>query len=389
MISISNDITTRLQALYHSGEVSGYIHSKLPGGSLKTGWIEQGLLSKGMKGQLRDKHNQESLVIPADRFARLTRDTGGSGSTSIVVLGPKGLTEHKFVVMVFGKINSQSLIAFQVQNQSPLEIIRFLLQHGLGKIVSKRFDEPNLDYVEQLRMDATEKNVDDVLVLSLPKGKVKMSEWIKAALQEESSDDIVLRHGTSKELSVFSALLTRWVNGLELFRGMRSAIVACVFVKNGNVDVCFWDSPQRIAAFATITGVDIEELSRKYLVPMWTVPGDSIQPSMQKREVVLESRVSPGRRKTTADSKVIPTDDVKRNIESLTSRLDQLSISNLESRLDTLETQVQAKSEPSGHEKGSFDALQTRLSDNIDRIETLSKRLVELEKRIKKISTSR
>jgi predicted nucleic acid-binding Zn-ribbon protein len=86
---------------------------------------------------------------------------------------------------------------------------------------------------------------------------------------------------------------------------------------------------------------------------------------------------------------VISTNDVKRNIESLTSRLDQLPISDLETRLDILETQVQTKSGSSGHDKGSFDALQNRLSDNIDRLETLSKRLVELEKRIKKISSSR
>lgn len=389
MISISNDITTRLQALYHSREVFGYIHSKLPEGTLKTGWIEHGLLSKGMKGQLLDKHNQESLVIPADRFARLTRDMSDSGFTSIAVFGPRGLEKQKFVAIIFGKAKSQSLIAFQVQKQSPLEIIRFLLQHCFGKTVSKHYDEPNLDYVEQLRMDTNQRLISDMLVLSLPKGKVKISEWIKVALQEESSDDIIIRHGPSKELSVFSALLTRWVNGLELFRGMQSAIAACVFVKNDHMVVCLWDSPQRIATFASINGIDFEELSRKYLVPMWTAPGDSIQPSTPKREVVLESRLRTGRKKTTPDRKMTRTDDLKISFESLTTRLDKLPIANLETRLDNLETQIMTKSGPSSHEKGSLEALQTRLSDNIDRIETLSKRLVELEKRIKKISTSR
>ncbi len=342
-----------------------------------------------MKGQLLDKHNQESLVIPADRFARLTRDMSDSGSTSIAVFGPRGLDKQKFVAIVFGKAKSQSLIAFQVQKQSPLEIIRFLLRHGLGKTVSKRYDEPNLDYVEQLRMDANQRLVNDMLVLSLPKGKVKMSEWIKVALQKGSSDDIVIHHGNSKELSVFSVLLTRWVNGLELFRGMQSAIAACVFVKNDHMVVSLWDSPQRIAAFVSINGIDIEELSRKYLVPMWTAPGDSIQPLTPKREVVLESRVSTGRRKTTPDRKLIRTVDVQGNFESLSTRLDKLPIAKLETRLDNLETQIMSKSGSSSHEKGGLEALQTRLSDNIDRIETLSKRLVELEKRIKKISSSR
>ena len=297
-----------------------------------------------MKGQLLDKHNQESLVIPADRFARLTRDMSDSGSISIAVFGPRGLEKQKFVAIVFGKSKSQSLIAFQVQKQSPLEIIRFLLQHGLGKTVSKRYDEPNLDYIEQLRMDANQRLVNDMLVFSLPKGKVKMSEWIKVALQKGSSDDIVIRHGNSKELSVFSVLLTRWVNGLELFRGMQSAIASCIFVTNEHMVVCLWDSPQRIAAFTSINGIDIEELSRKYLVPMWTSPGDSIQPLTPKREVVLESRVSTSRRKTTPDSKMIRTVDVQDHFESLSTRLDKLPIAKLEKRLDNLETQIMSKS---------------------------------------------
>lgn len=388
MITIHNDISTRLQALFHSGDVSGYILAKLPDGSLKTGWIEQGLLSKGVKGQLRDKHNQESLVIPADRFARLIRDMGDSSSTSIVVIGPKGLTKDKFVAMVYGK-TSQSIVAFMIQRQNPLEIIQFLLKHEHETKISRIFEEPNLDYVEQLRMDSKEKFVTDLLVLSLPKGITKVTEWIKAVLQEGDSEHITIRQGKSKELPVFSALLTRWLNGLELFREMRSAIASCVFMKNGYLDVCFWDSPQRIAIFAKITGVGIEEISRKYLVPMWIVPGESIGEQAQTREVVLESKPKPTQRKSPMDTKILHTDDMKRTIESLTKRIDELSISDIEARLDNLETQMRTKPSSPGSEKVSFDALKTRLSENINRIEMLSKRLLELEKRIKKISSSR
>jgi hypothetical protein len=163
VISLSNDITTHLQALYHSGQISGYIHSKLTDGSLKTGWIEQGLLSKGVKGQLRDKNNQESLVIPADRFARLARDHGELDDTTLVIIGSKGLVARKFVAIVFGQQGSQSLIAFQIQKTSPYEIIRFLL-HALGKKSSQLLEEPNLDYVEQLRIDASEGEVAEMTV---------------------------------------------------------------------------------------------------------------------------------------------------------------------------------------------------------------------------------
>ena len=197
---MSNDIATHLQALYHSGQISGYIHSNLSDGPLKTGWIEQGLLSKGMKGNLRDKHNQESLVIPADRFARLARDRGGWTDAALVIIGPKGLAASKFVAMVYGPQGSQSLIAFQIQKTSPHEIVRFLLQNALGTKVSKLFEEPNLDYIEQLRMDASEGEVNEMTVLSLPKMQVKLSVWMKEALLSPSSESIEIQHGTSNAI---------------------------------------------------------------------------------------------------------------------------------------------------------------------------------------------
>ena len=147
---MSGDVSTHLQALYHSGQISGYIHSKLTDGPLKTGWIEQGLLSKGLKGKLRDKHNQESLVIPADRFARLARDHSGWNQAALVLIGSKGLVGGKFVAIVFGPQGSQSIIAFQIQKTSPYDIIKFLLQNVLGKKVTQHFEEPNLDYIEQV-----------------------------------------------------------------------------------------------------------------------------------------------------------------------------------------------------------------------------------------------
>lgn len=388
MISISDDITTRLQALFHSGDVKSYIHSKLPEESLKTGWIEKGLLSKGMKGQLRDKHNQESLVIPADRFARLTRDMSGAGPANIVVIGSKGLIESKFAAMIYEFEGSQSLIAFQIQNHTPLEIVQLLLQ-GLGKRVSSNLDEPNLDYVEQLRMDAAERIVNDALVLSLPKEIAKISEWIKATIQEKSSDRILLRHGTSKDLVIFSALLTRWINGLELFRELRSSIVACVFVKDKEMDVCFWDSSQKIASFATFASVNIEELSRKYLLPLWMVPGDSLEPQPKKREVVLEPRSSKRGKTLSETKKTKKSVEVDDTIGSLKRRLDSVSIPDLETQLESIESRIQTSKDTPSLDKGSLDALQSRLSDNIDRIESLANRLGELEKRIKKISSSR
>ncbi|MHA2323260.1 MAG: hypothetical protein ACXACG_16640 [Candidatus Thorarchaeota archaeon] len=243
---MSNDIDTHLQALYHSGQISGYVHSKLTDGSLKTGWIEQGLLAKGMKGNLRDKNNQESLVIPADRFARLARDRGGREDAAFVIIGSKGLVTSKFVAMVFGNQDSQSLIAFEIQKTSPHEIIRFLLQNALGKKTSQLFEEPNLDYVEQLRIDASEGEVNEMTVFTLPKKQVKMSEWMKDALLSPSSESVEIQHGTSNTIPKFAALITRWLTGLELFKGTghrlrRSRNYGCMFLGPTSRKSCFHD----------------------------------------------------------------------------------------------------------------------------------------------------
>ena len=382
MISLSNDLATHLQALYHSGQISGYIHSKLTDGSLKTGWIEHGLLSKGMKGNLRDKNNQESLVIPADRFARLARDLAGLEDTALVIIGSKGLTARKFAAMVFGRQESQSLIAFQIQKTSPYDIIRFLLHNVLGKKATQHFEEPNLDYIEQLRMDASEGELDEMIVLSLPKKQVKMSEWMKEALLSPSSESVEVQHGTSNTMPKFAALLTRWLTGLELFKSTPSSIAAMVFIGQKTMNACFWDQPQRKVAFTTFNREDLEGLSRKYLTPLWIIPGESVESPRPTREVTVEPR------KVVASSKKpSPIDRLEKTILPSTKDAEK-TLANLSRRLDSLESQIKSSKTDSGvtlKDRGTMDILQSRLSENIERIESISKRLIDLEKRIRKI----
>ena len=382
MITLSNDIATHLQTLYHSGQISGYIHSKLTDGSLKTGWIEQGLLSKGMKGNLRDKNNQESLVIPADRFARLARDLGGLEDAALVIIGSKGLTTSKFTAMVFWRQESQSLIAFQIQKTSPHDIVRFLLQNVLGSKVDPHFEEPNLDYVEQLRMDASEGELDEMIVLSLPKKQTKISEWMKEELLSPSSESIEVQHGTSNAIPKFAALVTRWLTGLELFKNTPSSIAAMVFIGKKTMNACFWDQPQRKVAFSTFNREDLEGLSRKYLTPLWIVPGDSVESSIPTREVIVEPR------KVVASSKKPSSIDRPEKPVLPSTKDAEKTLANLSRRLDSLESQITSSKKDTGvtkKDRGSLDVLHSRLSNNIERIESISKRLIDLEKRIKKI----
>lgn len=369
---MSDDLATHLQAFYHSGQIARYIHSRLPDGSLKTGWIEQGLLSKGLKGTLRDKNNQESLVIPADRFARLTRDLSGWKDAALVIIGPKGLATSKFVSIVFEKDGFHSLLAYETKNVSPHEIIRFLVENVLGMNLSKSFEEPNLDYIEQLVMDNSKGSIDDTIVLTLPKKQVKISDWLKESLLSPSSENVELQYGNSNALSKFAALMTRWLTGLELFKKTSNGIAALVFLGDKSTNVCLWDQPQRKAVFSTFKINSLEELSQNYLLPLWLVPGERVATSQQKREVTVETRRISG----TNSSVLTPTKAAEERLALISKRLDSIEL-QLKASTDGSNTSVK--------DSGSLDVLQTRLSENIERIDALSRRLAELEKRIRKI----
>jgi hypothetical protein len=155
-----------------------------------------------------------------------------------------------------------------------------------------------------------------------------------------------------------------------------------MFVKKKEMDVCLWDSSQRIASFASIGSANIEELGRKYLLPLWMVPGDSLKPLPKKREVVLEPRPSKKSRAPPIETKKQSSAE----IQALKRRLDEVSISDLKTQLESIEEKLQKTQDSPDLDKGGFESLQSRLSENIDRIEILAKRLTELEKRIKKIS---
>jgi hypothetical protein len=380
-MKLSNDIATHLQALFHSGQISAYIYSKLTKGSLKTGWIEQGLLSKGMTGKLRDKNNQESLVIPSDRFARLTLDWGGWTDAAIVIIGPKGLVSSKFVAIVFKQQDSQSLISFNTQQTTPHEIVQLLLQNVLGKEVSKAFEEPNLDYIEQLKMDTSEGMIDEMTVLTLPKKQIKISDWMKEALLSPSSESVEFQYGTANIIPKFAALISRWLTGLELFKSTRKGIAALIFKSKKTTEACFWDAPQRIATFAAFNHSNLQSLSRKYLTPLWIVPGESAEPPAPSREVTVETR------KASVSAKMPSASATHVEI----SKGDSVRVlTDLSKRLDNLETQIKStktSSPVSDKDRGTMDVLQSRLSENIERIESLTRRLSNLEQRLKKIRT--
>jgi len=252
---MSEDIVTRLQAMYHSEQLSAYIVSKLPKGKLTTGWIEQGLLSKGFTGNLQDKKNQVDLIIPIDRFTRLTRDYDAEIDHGLFILGEHGLNNSKLINLVsnlnISPKNSINAIGFNSNNIQTQELIRIILRFLSEKTESVIDEDPNLDYIEELVADSANGEVRHLLSLSLPSGTHKLADWIRKILKTDLKSEAVLaQFGDPNEIVPSVLLFSRWLLGLEIFRKTKNAIAAIILVCDSQIVSCFWDSPQNLATFA-------------------------------------------------------------------------------------------------------------------------------------------
>ncbi|MCK5237976.1 MAG: hypothetical protein KAR33_00425, partial [Candidatus Thorarchaeota archaeon] len=98
---MTDNLVNLLEAMHANGEVLGHLSIRFPGDKLKAGWIETGLLTKGITGNLVDKENQNRYVIPLSTSMRSVIDRGvsSSGAAGIMLLGTPGLRSEKFVVV--------------------------------------------------------------------------------------------------------------------------------------------------------------------------------------------------------------------------------------------------------------------------------------------------
>ena len=402
---MSEDIETRLQAMYHSGQVSAYIISKLPEGKLTTGWIEQGLLSKGFTGNLQDKKNQENLVIPIDRFARLTRDYSAEINLGLIILGAHGLDKSKLITLVsnqyFARKGSINAIGFNSDNIRTSELIHIITRFLSETTESNIDNDPNLDYIEELLTDAANGDVRHLLSLSLPTGKHKHTDWIRKILKSDLKSEAVLAQiGDHHEFSPSVLLFSRWLLGLEIFKKTKNAIASILFVQGSQIVLCFWDSPQNLATFAIIEGVDIERVLRKYTLPLWYTSSAVTEDEPKGPKVVIEKpkkKESQTRKRSRSVSRMV-SDSVTPDNQSISIVRTHLAelinrLSTLISRLDGLEkritkiikdTRSQSMSE---HSENATEELRS-IKNESKIIEDISARLRMMEKQIDKTSYS-
>jgi len=380
---MTDDLPTHLQALYNSGEVTGFISARMPSGKLTTGWMEHGLLQKALTGRLQDKKNQEQLIIPADRFARLTRDLKGTTNSffGLLILGRRGLKKPKFYVLVYhapdDSSESMTTVAFWTKSLNPTEIVPSIARHTLGQNLPTKKIDPDLDYIEQLQTDISIGLVQDLLSLRVRKGKQNISNWIHDAIKNVDSYEEVIAHaGKLERLSRGALLFSRWITTLELFKENEENIAAILMKYEDRMESCFWDGPRQLATFATVNGTDIEKVVDRYISSMWAGSEDlDVQRLRTPKVVIGEMKKSESTRK-----------EIK--IESPSTKT-SVSLGEIQERIVVLEQKIHALDSFSKDQPVSFDQsisiVQTRLVDIIDRLESLTERLNELELKLKSV----
>jgi len=383
---VTDDLPTRLQAMFHSGEITEFISAQMPTEKLSTGWMEQGLLLKGFTGKMEDRKNQERLIIPADRFARLTRDLEGvvRPFVGLLILGRQGLVTPKLCVAVYGAVQESSkpmmTVAFWTKNLGFGEITRIITQHVLGHGYTNSETESDLDFIEQLRADVSTGEVRSLLSLKVPAEKQNVTEWIRDSIKQvKGSERVVAAAGDLNSLSRITLLLARWLTSLDLFKRDKNNIAAILFRFSDRTELCLWDSPHGMASFATLNRTDIETMIDRYVTPMWSGSQDFGVSSVGAPEVVVGKRTK-------------SREENRKSTVMVSHQIDHTVLSQIRTRLEMLETRLQTLENTPGDKAVTTDQsiaiVQTRLAETINRLESVVVRLSDLESRIKRVSKS-
>jgi hypothetical protein len=416
-MTMDEDIEAQLQALHASGDFLGYLCSRLPDAGLQTGWVERGLTAKGLKGALKTKSNQERYIIPADQAVRLMSDRAidTPRRSGLLITGEQGLVEDKLVVFLGDLKESPSggkhVVTFWSTGYSPHDLVRFVVRHGLRESTSAEFREPNIDYVEQLRTDFSDKMVAEGICLKIPGGKFNPATWIKESVKGSSdpSEKVPFHSGKMKQTPAFALLFSRWLLDMDLYQNLKKGVSSCLLVREDALEVAIWDSPKGLATFAIFVKTSLEEVARKYLLPAWIAKGQRIEPPTKTREVVVSHPkadrppVKPTKKAAgpPAYSPVQESEmkDILDQIEGLENRLDDVPLEDLLRRLESVETRARKlvevfselrklegrqESEKPG-DKDSLSLLRASLNEIVGRLESLGSKLEDIEKRASKI----
>ena len=369
-----------LQSKYESGEILHYLVTKVPSGSLPTGWIEKGLVSKGVTGSIESKKNQEHLAIPLDRFARLVKDLDLDNAFSILLAGEKGLHNPRLVSIVSNSLlnGAPSALCFWPRDLGILHTIDLVFDNGPRVSDTPKSSESVIDYVEELRSDYHSGEVSGFITLKIPKGRFKVSEWIHLS---KKSPHLVSTDGFHGNVPSFIRVCAKWLSTFQLLNMFKSGVASILFVNSDMADLCMWDASQGFASFARLRGSAIRTHLEKYLQSLWMSESD-LASSISAPEVIIEGRGKAEPRRKTPQAASVPDDDsMAHEVRKLSSRLSAIPVKDFEHRLQRIENR--AGSDAQGEQ--SYAILTKRLEETANLLEGLSKRLKKLESRLERI----
>jgi len=380
--------------MYTNNEVKGYLAVRIVGDQLKPGWLETGIMSKGINGSLGSKPNQVDFVIPLSSTIRSVIDRGlsDSGDSGFIIYGESGLTEEKFVVSF--KIHSENdettrdFIAFRITNYSPYDIARLVLKYDMGVELSGEYLEPRFDYIDYFSEQGTSNDIVDGFSLSMPSNWSNPRGWIPELLNSTNTDAIILKLGSIHDSIALSLLFSNWV--LEMVENLliRDPVASCFLLRGIKIESFLWDGPRDIMTSIITRDIDAETLATQILNPLWAKSDELLAPSSKTKEVVVREESLPikddeQKRMSSKEKKLlskveyvlheVDVNDTLRRIERAEAILSELE------RISTMK-----EDEPPERP----NHLESRLKETLDRLESLTERLAALEKRIQKICDS-
>ena len=383
-----DDLAKWLQAMLNCGSISSFVSVQIPAKTLKTGWIGQGLIQKGFSGKLEDKRNQEQLVIPLDRFVRLTNEwiDEMTPNLGLFLLGKRGLMKQKFVAIVSNEAKKKETesvaIAFQSDGLGLLDTIHQLTQFFSGEKPTHTVEEPNLDYLEELKSQTSGGFGTHLLAIRIPSSSEKIDELIQVAKKDDIDlTSIIAKYGDVNEISSIASLVVKWLLGLNLFQRTRDNMAALTFILNSKAWLCLWDSSQNIVTFTGIDQSDFEKIMMKYIYPLWFTSDDLVSKSSKGPSVILGK----GKTHSTASKSSIKTEELAKSYRAYESK-DILE--GLVRRMRIIEDQLSSieMATKENEDDNAISVVSSRLTETVDKLESLVTKLNMLEKRIEKVS---
>jgi hypothetical protein len=387
-------LASRLEAMHANGEVIGHLSIRFSGDKLKAGWIEKGLLSKGIKGTLTDKENQNRYVIPLSTSMRSVIDRGlnGTGEAGIILLGEPGLRTEKFV-MVFRNEHTDNeltryISVFWINDSTPADIVNLFLKHELQLPISNTFDEPGIDYIEYVRDQTSTGNCNESLSIRIPSKWETTRTWIPDSLKDESGDQVIFKYQVSKITSALALLMSNWIKDVRESLKMSKIVGSSLFIRGEATEAFFWDGSRNIMTTSQFNSSSIETHAANILIPLWAESSETIPSVSPTKDDAPKKTEKPVETVPVSPPTIPPEyEELASRAQGLVRRIDiedtYRRIERIEAIVSELEHMQQKEEEEEEKSSTSHpNLMESRIKEALESLEELTQRLSELEERL-------